>query len=171
MYQDILIHPFKKKGEKSMNRNDVIVTLREAARAHKQWVTDALALIQGVPLDKEKVPVNSTECSFGKWYYGDGQNLRELQGFKEIEDSHDKLHRIYMEIFAIIFGEVQGPSFFNRLFGLSHKIAAANREAAMEKFHLLEQHSDTILKQLLFLEKIIMALGDKQLEKYGLKME
>ena len=153
-----------------MNKNDVILKLRDAARTHKQWVSDALALIQGVPLDKEKVPVNATECAFGKWYYGEGQCLRELQGFKEIEVSHDKLHKIYMEIFAIIFGEVQGASFFNRLFGLSHKIAAANREAAMEKFHSLEQQSDVILKQLVFLEKIISALGEKQLEKYGLKL-
>jgi hypothetical protein len=76
-----------------------------------------------------------------------------------------------MEIFAIIFGEVQGASFFNRLFGLAHKIAAANREAAMEKFHLLEQQSDVILNQLVFLEKIISALGEKQLEKYGLKLD
>lgn len=154
-----------------MNKSDVIVTLREASRTHKQWVADALALIQGVPLDKEKVPVNSTECAFGKWYYGEGQNLRELQGFKEIEVSHDKLHKIYMEIFAIIFGEVQGASFFNRLFGLSHKIAVANREAAMEKFHSLEQQSDIILNQLVFLEKIVTALGEKQLEKYGLKLD
>ncbi|WP_417915443.1 CZB domain-containing protein [Candidatus Electronema sp. JM] len=149
-----------------MNKNELIVVLRDAARSHKEWVGNALALIEGVPLDKEKVPVNATECKFGQWYHGEGQSLRGIAGFKELEAPHDELHRKYMEIFAILFGEDYEPSFFAKLFGSSRKLAAEKRELAMEKFRLLEKQSDLIVKQLIQLEKLITAMGENQLEKY-----
>lgn len=152
-----------------MDKHDVVDTLRSAALAHKKWTANALALIEGVPLDKAQVPVNSTECEFGKWYYSDGQNLRDLPGFKEIEEMHDGLHKTYMEIFVLLFGEVENKtSFFGRLFGRSHKVANANREAAMKKYHILENRSDTIIKQLVQLERVVMAMGDEQLHRYVL---
>jgi len=129
-------------------------------------VGNALALIEGVPLDKEKVPVNATDCKFGKWYHGDGQSLRDIAGFKEIDELHDDLHQIYMEIFAILFGEAYEPSLFAKLIGSSRKLAAQKREMAMEKFNFLQKKSDLIVKQIINLEKIITAMGEKQLEKY-----
>ncbi|WP_446011306.1 CZB domain-containing protein [Candidatus Electrothrix sp.] len=149
-----------------MNKNEVIATLNSAILSHKKWVSNALALIEGVPLDKEQVPVNSTECEFGKWFYSVGQNLIDIPGFKDIEESHDKLHRTYMEIFAILFGEGSEPSFFNKLIGRSNKVVAANRKQAMGKYSILERQSKTIITQLQQIEKIITAMNDKQFEKY-----
>lgn len=150
-----------------MKKNEVLSILHNAIRGHKQWVGNALALIEGVPLEKDKVPVNATECEFGKWYYGAGQNLKKISGFKEIEASHDKLHAIYTEIFSILFGEKsKEPSLFHKLFGTSHKIVEENRRAAMEKFYLLEKHSATIINQLEQLEKVIVAMGETQLATY-----
>ena len=149
-----------------MNKDQVLENLRDAALTHKQWVGNALALIEGVPLDKNKVPVNSTECKFGHWYYSEGQQLKGFPGFKEIEKAHDKLHRTYMEIFAILFGKENEPSFFSKLIGSSHKILADNREVALEKYHTLEEQSKMIINQLEKLEKVITAMGDKQFEKY-----
>jgi hypothetical protein len=150
-----------------MNKNEVIATLKGAVLSHKKWVADARALIEGVPLEKDKVPVNPTECAFGQWYYSFGQNLREVPGFNAIEESHNNLHKTYMEIFAILFGEGSEPSFFSRLIGRSHKIIAANREEAMKKYSTLEQQSKQITNQLGQLEKIITAMSDKQFEKYS----
>ncbi|MCI5221447.1 MAG: hypothetical protein D3924_01890 [Candidatus Electrothrix sp. AR4] len=149
-----------------MTKDDLLATLRNAVLTHKKWVGNALALIEGVPLDKNKVPVNATECEFGKWYYSDGQKLKDLPGFKEIEKSHNRLHRTYMEIFAILFGEANELSFFSKLIGRSHKIASANRQAAMDKYLLLEDHSNLIISQLEQMEKMISAMGEKQTAKY-----
>jgi hypothetical protein len=155
-----------KAGEKTMDKHELIEMLRNAMRSHKQWVGNALALIEGIPLEKEKVPVNATECAFGKWYYGEGQKLKKINGVKEIESSHDDLHKTYMEIFAILFGEANEPSFFSKLFGLSQKIAAEKREAAMEKYHVLKAQSEIIIKQLEHLEKMITVMGETQLAMY-----
>lgn len=149
-----------------MDKNQIIATLKDAARSHKKWVANALALIEGVPLEKDKVPVNPTECEFGNWYYSVGQNLNDIPGFKEIEESHNKLHRTYMEIFSILFGDNE-PSFFSKLFGRSRKkVAEEQRELAMNKYYILEEQSKTIINQLIQVEKVITAIGDKQFEKY-----
>ncbi|WP_339136907.1 MAG: CZB domain-containing protein [Candidatus Electrothrix sp. GW3-4] len=154
-----------------MDKNEVITTLRDAARNHKKWVADARALIEGVPLEKDKVPVNPTECEFGNWYYTVGQTLNEIPGFKEIEESHNKLHKTYMEIFSILFGENE-PSFFSKLLGRSRKkMLAEQREQAMNKYNILEEQSKTVISQLLQVEKVITAIGDKQFEKYSPRLK
>jgi hypothetical protein len=149
-----------------MEKNEVLLTLQNAVRSHKQWVGNAFALIEGAELDKEKVPLNATECAFGRWYYGDGQKMKKISGFRELEPLHDKLHKTYMEIFGILFGESSEPSFFHKMLGLSRKVAAANREAAMERYHVLERQSEAVVKQIEQLEKVITAMGEKQLAIY-----
>ena len=149
-----------------MNKKEVVETLGKAVVSHKRWVANALALIEGVPLEKDKVPVNPTDCEFGKWYYTVGQKLIEIPGFNDIEESHNNLHKVYMEIFAILFGDAREPSFFSKLIGRSHVVKAANREEAMGKYYALEKHSKVIITQLEHLEKIITAMSEKQFEKY-----
>lgn len=150
-----------------MGKKEVVETLKDAVVSHKKWVANALALIEGVPLEKDKVPLNPTECDFGKWYYSVGQKMMEIPGFKDVEEPHNNLHKIYMEIFGILFGEAREPSFFSKLIGRSHKIMAANREEAMKKYHTLEQHSKVIITQLEQMEKVIGAMSEKQFEKYS----
>lgn len=117
-----------KKG-KEMVKTEVITTLKLAAVSHRAWVSNAQALIDGVPLDKDKVPVSATECEFGKWYYGDGQCLKSIPGFKEIEKPHDNLHQTYAEIFALLYGEEnKKPSFFSKLIGRAQKAEAEKRK-------------------------------------------
>jgi hypothetical protein len=150
-----------------MDKTEVIETLNKAVISHKAWISNAQALIEGVPLDKESVPVNATECAFGKWYYGEGQKLKTVPGFKELEKQHDRLHGTYMEIFSILFGEgKKEPSFFSKLIGRSHKVAAENREQAMGRFLILKDQSTRVIDQLEQLQKVINAMGDKQLANH-----
>ncbi|MCI5133128.1 MAG: hypothetical protein D3904_16840, partial [Candidatus Electrothrix sp. EH2] len=107
----------RKKGDK-MDKIESITTLKIAAVSHRAWFSNAQALIDGVPLDKEKVPVSVLECEFGKWYYGEGQKLKSLPGFQELEEAHEKLHATYMEIFTLLYGEENRKySFFSKLIG------------------------------------------------------
>lgn len=77
-----------------------------------------------------------------------------------------------MEIFTILFGEANEPSFLGKLFGRSRKkIAAEQREKAMNKYYILEEQSKIIITQLLQIEKVITAMGDKQFEKYRPKLK
>jgi len=150
----------------SEHKEKIVTILRNAISGHKKWVENALGLIQGLPLDKSQVPVNGTECAFGEWYYSDGQSLRDLPGFKEIESLHDKLHAKYREIFVLLFGETEKISFLGKLFGQAKKLEHAKKEEAMEKYKELKYYSEKIIKQITKLEKFIHVMSDDQLEKY-----
>lgn len=150
-----------------MDKIDIITTLKLAAVSHRIWLSNAQALIEGVPLYKDKIPVRSAECEFGKWYYGDGQKLKSLPGFKEIEESHDKLHETYMEIFTLLYGdENKKPSLFSKLIGSAQKAAAEKWEAARAKSLILKDHSNEVIEQLEQLQRVINDMSEKELSDY-----
>ncbi len=99
-----------------MQISEIIQRLQAARAAHKAWVARAEALVSGLPLDKDQVPVLPTDCAFGQWYYGPGQMLRRLPAYQALEKPHDHLHRIYMEIFKMLYSEPE-VSMFGRLLG------------------------------------------------------
>jgi hypothetical protein len=92
--------------KKKMNRDEILSQLRAAKAAHVSWVQRAKMLIEGFSINESSIPVNSTECTFGKWFYSDGQRLNDIRNnpvsaMTEIEDLHSKLHDVYMNIFKI----------------------------------------------------------------------
>lgn len=150
-----------------MNKDELIVTIRNAKAAHKRWVENALSLIEGLPLDKSQVPINSTDCSFGQWYYSDGQSFKPMPSFRSIEEHHDALHKTYREIFLLLFGENNTkPSLLSRLFGTARKNTEEKQQAAKNKYGLLQQQSTTIIKKLDELEMMIMAMSIEQIDSY-----
>lgn len=149
-----------------MNKDELITILRKARSSHKKWVENALSLIEGLPLDKNQVPVNSTDCEFGKWYYADGQALRRISSYRDIEEHHDALHKTYREIFLLLFSEAKETSFFDRLFGSAQKSSAENQKLARDKFTILEQQSKAIMKKLDDLENLIIGMSQEQLDSY-----
>ncbi|MCI5210668.1 MAG: hypothetical protein D3910_18210 [Candidatus Electrothrix sp. ATG2] len=155
------------RRRKEMQKTQIVTTLKLAAVSHRAWFSNAQALIDGVPLDKDKVPVSAAECEFGKWYYGDGQRLKSVPGFKEIEASHDNLHQTYMEIFTLLYGEEGAkPSFFSKLIGRAQKAAAAKKEAAKARSLILKDHSNEVIDKMEQLQRVINAMGEKQLASY-----
>jgi hypothetical protein len=141
-----------------MNREAVIWSLRDAKRAHKKWVSHALAIIEGIPIEKNQVPINSTECVFGKWYYGSGQSLHHIAGYSEIEPLHDDLHQIYMQIFALLF--TKKASFFEKLFGKTHTVSEEELELARVKFSKLNDTSHKLLEKIEILEVRLEQMTD-----------
>jgi chaperonin cofactor prefoldin len=148
-----------------MNKNEIILLVRNAKAGHKKWVENAISLIEGLPLDKTQVPVNATECMFGQWYYGEGQGLKSVAAFKEIEKYHDGLHRVYRDIFILLFDESK-PSLLDRLFGISRRVSEEKRLAADEKLQTLKLQSRSIMKKLDELEEIIFAMSPEKLDGF-----
>ncbi|TNF99421.1 MAG: hypothetical protein EP297_05615 [Gammaproteobacteria bacterium] len=88
-----------------MTKADIMKRLKSARVSHLIWRSYAQALISGMAIDKEKVPVAHTDCDFGHWYYGDGQILSSLPSFQAIESPHKNLHSEYMHICIGLFGD------------------------------------------------------------------
>lgn len=93
-----------------MTKTDIIEHLNQAKAAHLRWVQRAHMLIFGFEFDKNAIPVDFTQCNFGKWLYSECQKLCSIDNslsdsITEIEILHTQLHNVYLEIFKIYFGE------------------------------------------------------------------
>lgn len=94
-----------------MNKQDVIKELNNAKNAHVLWFANAMALSVGTDPGDSSVPKKHTECTFGKWYYGVGQENNNIDAYKAIDDVHKKLHDKYNEIFNE-FEKLDSEGFF-----------------------------------------------------------
>ena len=144
-----------------MNKKEIINTLHTAKAAHMQWRARAQALVAGISVEKDYIPVMYTDCKFGKWYYGDGQRLSRFPTFKALEDPHEQLHLVYMKIFKHLFGEDQ-RSGWSKFFG-SNK---AHREQEMAEAEALLPRlvgiSHTLLETIDMLEKEVNSASEEE---------
>lgn len=148
-----------------MKKLDIINRLRESKKAHMTWVSHAHALVEGLAVDEDKVPVHGTECNFGGWYYNDGQVLSQLQEFQLIEEPHLELHDLYLKIhkhFQVRY-QADDSSIIGRLFGSNKKLVAekAAAEAQIQAlFMRLKMVSKDIATKLDALANKIVAMSD-----------
>ncbi len=143
-----------------LDKEHTIEQLRNAKKAHVKWVQRAKALIEGLPVEKEQVPVDCTECAFGQWFYSDAQKLNaipNMECLKDIEKLHYELHDMYMQIFKIYFGETN-VGFLAKLFGTKKKISDQEKDVARHYFKQLQEISEKLLDQIGKLERRLTAL-------------
>ncbi len=143
-----------------LDKNETLEQLRNAKKAHLKWVQRAGSLIDGMPVEKEQVPVGCTECVFGGWLYSDAQKLNVIPNMsclQEIEKFHTELHDIYMEIFRIYFSEEE-RGFFAKLLGKKRKISEEDKMLAQEYYRQLKISSERLLGQIDKLERRLTAL-------------
>lgn len=145
-----------------MNKEETLTHLRNAKKAHIAWVERAHALIEGLPIAKEQVPVGCTECKFGLWFYGDGQALGMIPNMdclKEIEKLHFELHDVYMKIFKIYFSD-EDRSLFSKFFGTRKKVTSLNQEIAKDYYNQLKAVSEKLIETIERLERRVYALQE-----------
>ena len=145
-----------------MEKESIIQELRSAKVAHLKWVQRAKSLISGMPIEKEAIPLDYTECMFGKWFYSAGQDIIMMPGMSVMESigtKHTELHQIYFKIFQVYFGE-GGQGFFSRLLKMKKKVSSAEQEMAEQYFDELESVSKDLLELIGRLERRISALGE-----------
>jgi hypothetical protein len=150
-----------------MTKEEILTHLRAAKSAHIKWVQKAKMLINGIEVEKDAIPVNSTECKFGQWFYGDGQILNALSNnppecMVSIEELHTELHDIYMKIFRIYFSKPSG-GFFSKLFGSKNKITTEDQKSAEVYYEELEDVSKKLLEEINRLERRLLAVPEEKI--------
>jgi len=138
-----------------LEKSDVLRSIRSARRAHIIWVDRAKALVNGLPIRKEQIPLEITECDFGKWFYCDGQILLSLfteRAVKKLENKHKELHDIYMKIFKIYF-PVTKRSLLAKLLKRKKKITPNEEYNALVYLRNLEEVSEDLVSYLNIIEK------------------
>lgn len=143
-----------------MDKKQVISHLRGAKSAHIKWRAYAQAIVAGLPVSEDQVPVIHTDCAFGKWYYGPGQKLSSLPGYAAIEAPHEALHSIYMQIFQLLF-ETEEVSFFRKLIGTGKK-RDDRKEQINALLNSLIEMSKTLLAAIELLEQEVLHMDEKE---------
>jgi len=153
-----------------MKKEEVINHLRAAKSAHIKWVQKAKLLINGVDVKEDAIPVDSTECKFGTWFYSDGQVLNELSNnplecMQKIESLHSLLHDNYLKIYSIYFSEDTKKGFCSKIFAPKRKqLTEAETELAHEYYAKLEEISKELLEEINRLERRLIAVSDEKIE-------
>jgi len=145
-----------------MEKKMIITQLRKAKTAHIRWRSYAQALVSGVPMDENKVPVIYTDCDFGRWYYGEGQALADLAGYRAIDDPHERLHQVYLDIFQHLFEE-EDIGLFDRLIGRKAQTPENRHLEIQNKLEELLRISERLLGHIDELEHSVMKLDDETL--------
>jgi hypothetical protein len=152
-----------KKRRQRVKKDEILRQIRDARKAHISWVQRAKALVMGVPLSEDQIPVDVTQCLFGKWFYDEGMRLKKLPGFEimdDIERYHLDLHEEYLKIFRIFFGKKAGIldkllPFFKK------KVTPEERQHAKIILADLEKTSQNLLDALFVLERRVEALQEE----------
>ena len=152
-----------------MDKNEILTHLRESKSSHINWVNRAKMLINGFNLDEDAIPINSTECKFGQWFYTDAQKLNALQNnplecMSSIEEYHTSLHDSYMHIFKIYY-QSDDRGLFSKFFGGKKKISDAEKELVEKSFSDMLEVSNKLLTELNRMERRIIAIQDSEIEK------
>jgi hypothetical protein len=151
-----------------MTKSEIVSKIRAARVAHIQWVQRAKSLVNGLPTNEEDIPLTPDSCSFGKWFYSDGQILLAIFNEKvvrELEHLHNELHDEYMSIFKIYF-DTSEMSFFEKLLKTKKKLTDKDKNKAVKHLKNLEKISDELIKNLNIIETKINMADEKTLEKY-----
>jgi hypothetical protein len=152
-----------------MKKDEILEHLRGAKIAHIKWVQKAKLLISGLDIDEHAIPVDSTECAFGKWFYSDGQVLNALSNnplecMQHIETLHFSLHDMYLKIFSLYFSEEKKGGFFAKLFGLKKKaLSTTEQEKAQMYYKEMENISQKLLDEINRLERRLVSISDDKI--------
>lgn len=141
-----------------MIKADTMSQLNQAKAAHLQWVQRAYMLMFGFEFEKDSIPIDSTQCIFGKWLYNECQELCIISDsakdiIADIERLHLQLHNSYFEIYKIYFEE-EKKSFLKKLFKKKKKRLNEDEvKAANEHYRNLENTSEYLVIKLSYLQK------------------
>lgn len=154
-----------------MEKEEVIEHLRAAKAAHIKWVQKAKLLINGIDINEDAIPIDSTECKFGKWFYSDGQMLNSLSNnpmecMSSIESLHFSLHDKYLQIFNIYFSQEKKAGFFAKLFGIKRKKELSEEEIENSKkyYEEMEAISKDLLEEINRLERRLVAVSEEKIK-------
>lgn len=152
-----------------MDKVNIINRINEAKKSHIDWVLKAKMLIEGLEVSKDAIPVNATECGFGKWFYSDAQKVSAILGepmacMKNVEELHMSLHDIYLNIYKVYYSK-DTRGFFSKLFAKEEKISPESHKLAMEYYKQLENVSKGLVQELDVMQHKIMTIGDTELQK------
>ena len=130
--------------------NEISYTkIRQARASHARWVRRAKHLIEGLPVSEDMIPIDSTSCEFGMWFYNEGMKFKNnpelLKLLNSIEEKHNHLHDIYLKIYKIYFLDTRVSWFRSVVTNKYREVTSSEGAYAKVYFDSLEKVSGELL--------------------------
>jgi len=144
-----------------MTKRDIIMQIRSAKAAHIRWKSFVQISLRGIVTQDSKVdiPIVQTECDFGNWYYGDGMILSMIPGYMAIEEPHEMVHEIYIQIYTLQKATFKGGFFTSERKFLKKREEEVNRLSAN-----FSDYVKILVEAMNQLEIDVLKLQDEEIE-------
>ena len=151
-----------------MTKEQVLHQLHSAKASHVAWLQRARMLVEGLKINEDAIPINSTVCGFGKWFYSDGQRLNVIRNIpsecmNDLERFHNDLHDIYMKIYKIYYVLNTSDRLLS-IFGKKKSISEAEKTLSKYYYDEMDIISKKLLKALDLMERRVNALSSNEIE-------
>lgn len=110
-----------------MTKQEALSQVRQAKSAHIRWRAHAQAMVAGLPIEEQRVPVHHKDCDFGRWFYSAGfRAFGHWPIYQDVEYSHELLHEAYKLLHEARSGgdQARGALIMEQLLGISHSLLA-----------------------------------------------
>ncbi len=144
-----------------MTKRDIIMNVRSAKAAHVRWKSYVQIALRGIITDSSNVdiPIVQTECDFGKWYYGDGMSLSMLPNFAALEEPHEMVHEMYIQIYTLQKAKLRGGFFSNK-----RKMLKRRQQEIITLMANLNDYTKILLGTLHQLEIEVLNMNDDEIK-------
>ncbi len=145
-----------------MTKRDLIMSIRSAKAAHVRWKSYVQIALRGIITQSSKadIPIVQTECSFGKWYYGEGMVLSMLPNFAALEEPHEMVHEMYIQIYTLQKAKLKGGFFTN-----TRKLLRRRQQEIGALMANLNDYTKILLETLHQLEIEVLNMSDEEVNE------
>ncbi|HIP48026.1 MAG TPA: hypothetical protein EYG92_03555 [Lutibacter sp.] len=150
-----------------MTKREIIMQIRASKSSHVRWKSYVQIALRGIVTDKTQasLPIVQTECEFGQWYYGDGMFLSLLPNFQALEEPHEMLHEMYIQIYTLQKAKLQGGFFTSK-----RRMLKMRKDEISKLIANLNDYSRIILETIRQLEvEVLQMTNDEIREMYEME--
>ncbi len=152
-----------------MQRKDILERITTASLAHSKWVRRAKHLIENMPVTSGMIPIDSTECEFGKWFYTEGLKYKNMPQLRAILDKidrlHEEVHNIYLDIYKIYFVELKRSWLMSKILDSYKEPSLEQQKTAYRHYIRLEDVSVLLMKEFDLFERTLKNIEMKEFQK------
>jgi hypothetical protein len=145
-----------------MTKREIIMNVRSAKAAHVRWKSYVQIALRGIITDSSKVdiPIVQTECEFGKWYYGEGMALSMLPSFAALEEPHEMVHEMYIQIYTLQKAKLRGGFFSSK-----RKMLKRRQQEIVTLMANLNDYTKILLGSIHQLEIEVLNMNDNEINE------
>ena len=146
-----------------MNKNNILRNLQLAKPDHIEWIKQGQKLLEGSPQNALKIPIQCTDCGFGKWYYSEGYKLVNIPELKDIEKLHEEIHKTYTVLYFITFDRRKRPR-TTLITDSGVEVPVEEKAFRLKKLKQLEKKTINLVRALGDVEKKVNTMTDRDFQ-------